>query len=406
MKPHKTKNLIIPLIILALLRTVIAVLSPAEVVYATTTVKDLDEAQSDYNEAAEKKDDAAEDLGKLISEKESLMAVLDDLNAKMTDAADILEGLEDNIENTQTEIDVTWGRIEELSVSIDALTEEARAEADKAGEQIKFAYETGDGFRSIFINGSSTYADYLNRSEYMQMFAGYYRNTIDELVATSEALAETKAEYERNLVHLEQSKEALESYRQTVQSQYDSINADIDAAAEKLKDFESEIDKTEERIRDYEAEMTARENDIETLKLRIEEEKKISSQAQNASWRDISNVTASSSERKLLANLIWCEAGNEPYTGQVAVGAVVMNRVMSSLFPDTITGVIYQGKQFTPAYSGRLALALSRDSADESCYRAADAALNGVTNVSNCLYFRTPISSISPKYTIGGHIFY
>ena len=111
-------------------------------------------------------------------------------------------------------------------------------------------------------------------------------------------------------------------------------------------------------------------------------------------------------DRYLLANLIYCEAGGEPYVGQVGVGSVVMNRVLSSVFPNTITGVIYQSGQFAPVASGRLALALAENRATASCYQAADEVMNGTTNVSNCVFFRTPVEGITPKYTIGGHIFY
>lgn len=128
--------------------------------------------------------------------------------------------------------------------------------------------------------------------------------------------------------------------------------------------------------------------------------------AAQSSWRDISEVSFGEGERYLLANLIYCEAGGESYEGQVAVGSVVMNRVLSSVYPNTITGVIYQSGQFSPVASGRLALALAEGRATAKCYQAADAVMSGTTNVGNCVYFRTPIAGITPKYTIGGHIFY
>lgn len=128
--------------------------------------------------------------------------------------------------------------------------------------------------------------------------------------------------------------------------------------------------------------------------------------AQQSSWRDISEVSFAEGDRYLLANLIYCEAGGEPYEGQVAVGSVVINRVLSSVYPDTITGVIYQNKQFSPVASGRLALALAEGRATGSCYQAADAVMKGTTNVGNCVYFRTPVDGVTPKYRIGGHIFY
>ena len=116
-------------------------------------------------------------------------------------------------------------------------------------------------------------------------------------------------------------------------------------------------------------------------------------------------MTFAEGDRKLLANLIYCEAGGEPYAGQVAVGAVVINRVLSSKFPDTVVGVIYQSKQFSPVGSGRLEIALTADLATPKCYQAADEAMSGATNVGTCLFFRTPIPGLT-GINIGGHVFY
>ena len=110
-------------------------------------------------------------------------------------------------------------------------------------------------------------------------------------------------------------------------------------------------------------------------------------------------------DRELLAQLIYCEAGGEPYAGKLAVGSVVINRVLSSVYPDTVVGVIYQNKQFSPVGSGRLALALAEGRATPACYQAADEAMSGATNVGNCVYFRTPIPGLTGS-SIGGHIFY
>ena len=122
-------------------------------------------------------------------------------------------------------------------------------------------------------------------------------------------------------------------------------------------------------------------------------------------WRDISEIQFEESDRYLLANLIYCEAGAEPYAGQLAVGAVVVNRVLSSVFPDTVVGVIYQKNQFSPVASGRLALALAENKATAACYKAADEAMAGQTNVGSCVFFRTPIPGLT-GIKIGGHIFY
>ena len=114
-----------------------------------------------------------------------------------------------------------------------------------------------------------------------------------------------------------------------------------------------------------------------------------------------SAVSASSSDLDLLAALIYCEAGNQSMEGKIAVGQVVMNRVASSSFANTIHDVIYEGGQFTPASSGWLDSVIG--SAPSDCYEAAQAALNGQGTVGGALYFNTG----SGKGTqIGAHQFY
>ena len=154
-----------------------------------------------------------------------------------------------------------------------------------------------------------------------------------------------------------------------------------------------------------EAQMAAQDENIEALQKQLEEEIRKSRLAAQSSWRDISEVTFTEDDRYLLANLIYCEAGGEPYEGQVAVGAVVINRVLSSVFPNTVSGVIYQSRQFEPVSTGRLALALAENRATDSCYRAADEAMSGYSNVGTCVFFRTPIPGLE-GINIGGHVFY
>lgn len=113
-------------------------------------------------------------------------------------------------------------------------------------------------------------------------------------------------------------------------------------------------------------------------------------------------ASTSSDDVSLLAAIIYCEAGNQSYEGMVAVGAVVMNRVYSPSFPNSIREVIYQSGQFTPASSGTLASALA-NGVPSACYDAAVAAMNGENPVGSALYFNTG----SGKGTkIGAHQFY
>ena len=106
----------------------------------------------------------------------------------------------------------------------------------------------------------------------------------------------------------------------------------------------------------------------------------------------------------LLAALIHCEAGGEPYEGQVAVGAVVMNRVRSSAYPDTIHGVIYASGQFSPAMSGKVNRVLESGKIYPSCIQAAEEALSGVSNVGDLTHFRR--NDGRDGIVIGNHVFH
>ena len=99
-------------------------------------------------------------------------------------------------------------------------------------------------------------------------------------------------------------------------------------------------------------------------------------------------VNVGNGELDLLAAIIQCEAGGESHTGKVAVGAVIMNRVRSGQFPNTITEVVYQSGQFSPVASGILSSVWSQG-ARSDCYQAAQEALNGSNPVGGALYFNS-----------------
>lgn len=120
-----------------------------------------------------------------------------------------------------------------------------------------------------------------------------------------------------------------------------------------------------------------------------------------------SNSSYSSQDVYLLAKCIHAEARGEPYVGQVAVGAVVLNRVRSSSFPNTIAGVIYQPYAFTAVIDGQMNL-----EPNETAYNAARDAMNGWDPTNGCIYYYNPATATSSwiwsrpvMITIGKHNF-
>ena len=132
-----------------------------------------------------------------------------------------------------------------------------------------------------------------------------------------------------------------------------------------------------------------------------DEEDDTTSDAVAAASSNTSGLYGGASDLDLLAAIIWCEAGNQPYDGMVAVGQVVMNRVKSSSFPNTIAEVLNSPGQFTPSSSGTLQAAINAG-VNETCYAAASDALNGASPVPGTpLYFNTH----SGSYKLGAHYF-
>lgn len=128
----------------------------------------------------------------------------------------------------------------------------------------------------------------------------------------------------------------------------------------------------------------------EDLKGAVSMEEYQASQAAESS--SSSAISADGNDVAMLAALIECEAGGESYTGMVAVGAVVVNRVNSGSFPNSVSGVIYQSGQFTPVATGTFQSVLARG-ARSDCYAAAQAALAGESPVGGCLYFNSGYGS-------------
>lgn len=114
-----------------------------------------------------------------------------------------------------------------------------------------------------------------------------------------------------------------------------------------------------------------------------------------------------SNNLSLLSKVVYSEARGEPYTGQVAVAAVVLNRVSSSSFPNSIPGVVYQAGAFDAVSDGQINL-----NPNSTAKKAAQDAINGWDPTYGCIYYFNPATATSkwiwsrPQVTkIGKHIF-
>ncbi len=358
---------------------------------APSTQQQIDEAEQRKEELESGQKENEEELNDLKGEQKDLKRELDNLNKELTQVVENLEELERQIKDKEQEIAETQKALEE-----------ARAKEKWQYEcmvlRVRDMYERKEESYITVLLREKSLADILNTADYIERIAEYERKMMDEFKAIRIYIEE---EEER----LQTEKIELDNLKVQAEAEKNKVSGLIGQTSNSIAKYGDQIEEAEKKAKEYEAKIKAEEENLETLKKKLAEEMALSQAAANAKWRDISEVTFTEQDRYLLANLIYCEAGGEPYEGQLAVGSVVINRVLSEKFPNTVVGVIYQKRQFSPVASGRLELALSVNKATANCYRAADEAMSGVTNVGNCLFFRTPIPGLT-GINIGGHVFY
>lgn len=361
-------------------------------VRAETTLEKLQKAKQEKQRTEAAREDTKDKKESLTITKNSLLGQLSLLNDDLAKVSTNLEKIEGDIADKEELILNTQKELAQAKQ-----TEEKQYANMKL--RIKAMYERGDSNSYLnFLLSSGSFADFLNKSDYIEQINKYDRHMFEEYKATRKQIEETEKKLNTELNELKLLREEVDEEKSKVASLVRKTSNNVASYSNQIADAEATINALESMI-------SEQEQDIIALQKKYEEELALSRLAAKSKWRDISEVRFEEGDRKLLANLIYCEAGGEPYVGQVAVGAVVINRVLSSRYPNTVVGVIYQNKQFSPVGSGRLALALANDIATPSCYKAADEAMKGVTNVGRCVYFRTPIPGLT-GISIGGHIFY
>ena len=361
--------------------------------YATeSTRKQLEEAKKAKEQSQSELSDTKDDIAEMNEEKSSLQGQLSNLNSQLTEVSNNIEELEEQIDDKETDIENTL-------MELDAARSKEQEQYASMKKRIQFMYEKQDNLLLATLFGASgSFANFLNQRGYFEQLAAYDRKMFNEYIETRQYIEEKEAT-------LEDERDQLEEYKVKEQAEQSRVSGLVSQTSGTIKQYSNDISDAEAKAQALEDQIKAQEADIKNLEAKLAEEMRLSRLAKSSTWRNISDVTFAGGDRALLANLIYCEAGSEPYEGKVAVGAVVINRVLSSVYPDTVVGVIYQNKQFSPVASGRLALALAEDKATAACYQAADEAMKGYSNVGNCVYFRTPIPGLS-GINIGGHVFY
>ena len=339
-------------------------------------------------------DDMQQQQQELEEQGDALRQEQDNLNGTMTGLNSNLGSLSATMTSIQEEIEAKQNEIAEAETALEQAQADADAQYEAMKLRIQFSYENGGAFSWTMLFESDGIVDFINRASYMSDIAQSDRELLTLYQETLESVELQKAQLEMEKEELLAKQDELEANKTQLLNSISQVASSINANQQALEENSSQAE-----------ELAARIAEAEEIEARLEAQKAAEAAAQLAQAQAMeaemaqsggtsgTPVVAQTSEAELLAALIYCEAGGESYAGQVAVGSVVVNRVNSTYFPNSITDVIYQSGQFTPAASGKLALVLENGLTTDSCRNAANQVIGGSVS-GNWLFFCVNTGSV------------
>ncbi|MCL2865179.1 MAG: cell wall hydrolase [Lachnospiraceae bacterium] len=349
----------------------------------------------------------ADDESTLVQQTSSLEEQLANLNQELVAISDEIELAEMQLELTQSGLIRTE---EELEI---ATANEAQQLEDMK-VRIRYIYEMGSTSLLEFLLSAQSIAEFINKAEFIQNINLYDRNMLDQLRDTQNAIQDKR-----------DAMVAQENALVEIGLELESKQADLEAAAEAtstdLATFQAQLTQLRAENAARAAEELARANAAAAAAAAAAEREYLAANAPNTppNSSEANQVPPNDGgvihhppahvggdELMMFAAILQTEAFHN-YEYKLAVATIVMNRVASPLFPNTITDVILQPGQFQPTWTGSFHNVLAQGPNALSIQVAQDA-INGARHaaVLDCLFFLTASSTNRPGINIGGNLFF
>lgn len=344
---------------------------------------------------------------------QSLESKTSDLAGQLAGINQELVAISDQISTTEMQVEITNGEIQRTKDSLaDTQAKEAQQYNDMK-TRIKYMYETGSASLLEMLFSAEDMTDFLNKADFIQNISDYDRKMLTELQETKNQIAEEE---------------------KTLQAQQDSLVSLQTSLDKKQSDLEAKAAATSTDLATFQAQLAAlRAQEAAELEAKRQQELQQQQQQEQQQESDKpssgdgnSTVTptppttpdsggdiiqgggsdATHDELTTFAALLDCEAIHD-YNSMLAVATVIMNRVESPLFPNSILGVIYATGQFEPVWSGRLDSVLNSGPSSLALQVAQDA-VNGarLSSVIDCYYFLYAGATDRPGVNVGGNLFF
>lgn len=315
---------------------------------------------------------ADEDISSLEGQTATLRNELEGINGEIL-------SLSEEISTAEMQIEILNGEIARTSDTLAEAVENESQQYENMKSRIKYMYEHGSATLLEMLFSAENMTDFLNKADFIENLSEYDRKALDDLMSVHQQIKSQKET-------LEIQQESLKEIRSGLSTRQTELQAKAEATSTNLADVQA-------RLEQARAESAAQE----TIS---------SGGGYDNSIVNGGGIDASTDEVTLLAAILQCEA-RQDYDSLLAVATVIMNRVESPRFPNTISGVIYANGQFEPVWTGRLQAVLNTGPTGLSLQVAQDA-VNGarLAAVADCYFFLYAGATNRPGVNIGGNLFF
>ena len=337
-----------------------------------------------------------EEIENLEDQSSSLENELQGINS------DIL-ALSDEISATEMQVEMLNGEIARTSDELADATANEEEQYENMKARIKYMYEHGNATLLELLFSAEDMSDFLNKADFIENLSEYDRNALNDL-------KEIHNQIEEEQENLQAQQDSLRDLSDQLESQQAELQAKANETSTNLADVQARLQqaKDEEAAR-IAAEEEARRKAAEEAAASVNNSSRPGSGSGGGYDNSVINgggIDVSADDTTLLAAIIQCEAYQD-YDSLLAVATVIMNRVESPRFPNSISGVIYASGQFEPVWTGRLQKVLDAGPTSLSM-RVAQDAINGarLAAVSDCYYFLYAHGTNRDGIIIGDNVFF
>ena len=261
------KHKVASCVILSIIMSIFIAAEMPLILHASLTNELIEESEKAVDQAQEEKKNLQTGLSGVKQLLNSLESAKDNLESYVTQLDSNLALLTEQIESLNKNLEEKTTQIVETQAALDVARKKEEEQYARMKKRIQFMYERGNNSYVEMLMSSASFADLLNKSEFIKAMSAYDREMLDEFVATKMDIAEKEKK-------LQEEKNELETVKASIAEQQASVEALIDAKEQEITVYESDIGNKEKALREYEAEIAAQDAMIKELEATIQQEKK------------------------------------------------------------------------------------------------------------------------------------